>query len=77
MPENHDDRDVKCPFYCKTLPNKIVCEGIVNGSTLHFTFTNDQDRRRYLIGVCSNLKGHRICPIYKMLYEICEENNNE
>lgn len=75
MPESYYDKDVKCPFYCKTMANKIVCEGVINNSTLHTVFTDDKDRRKYLQGVCDSLKGHKVCPMYKMLYQVCEDNN--
>ena len=77
MSEGYYEKFVKCPFFCREIPNKIVCEGIIQNSVIHFTFIDAKDQKKYLQGVCSNLKGHKVCPIYKMLYQLCEEDGNE
>jgi hypothetical protein len=66
------DKFVKCPYYQGTDKNKIVCEGFVEHTRLAFIFTNDSDRRHYLEGICSGIKGCTVCPINKMLTNIYE-----
>jgi hypothetical protein len=72
MPERFEDRDVKCPYYLKTSANKIVCEGYVNDTSLHFVFNDDKDRHKYLQGICNSIEGCEVCPIHKMLNDMWE-----
>lgn len=73
MPLRREDRHVKCPFYKKTSPNKIVCEGLAEGTTIHFVFANDDERRRYMSSICENLRVYGVCPICNMLRRACDE----
>jgi hypothetical protein len=66
------DKFVKCPYYQGTDCNRIFCEGFVRDTRLVFVFTNDKDKKHYLEGICSGIKGCTVCPIHKMLTDIYE-----
>lgn len=61
--------DAQCPFYkfddCKN--KRIVCEGIVDQSTLALTYLNRDDYDMQLFVFCS--EHYKNCEIYRMLME--------
>ena len=70
MPHNSTKKaDVLCPFYrfddCKT--KRIVCEGVVDRSTLAQTYLYKRGYEKQMrIFCCKNYKN---CEIYRMLLE--------
>lgn len=60
---------VKCPFYRTNDTNKIVCEGLAEGSTIHLSYQSQTDRAKYMKDVCYDVLGCRDCPIYIMLMQ--------
>lgn len=61
--------DAKCPFYCSDdhQRRRIICEGIVDKSTLALTFRRRCDYDTQLgVFCCEHYKN---CEIYRMLME--------
>ena len=72
-----EERDVKCPFFVRMMPNKIICEGYFENSTLQLVLGDDKDRKKYLQCFCNSLETHGACPIFKMLNEFWEALEDE
>ena len=77
MAYEQEERDVKCPFFVKMMPNKIVCESYIKNSSLQLVFANDRDRQKHLQCICNNLEMHKVCRRYKMLSKFWEELGDE
>lgn len=75
--ESGIDKFVKCPFYIKTAPNKIVCDSYIKRAKIHLVFEDDKDRHKYMKGVCNGIESCEICPIYQMLNAMFEVIENE
>ena len=60
--------NVKCPFYrlddCR---GKVVCEGIVEGSTVSLNFKNREDLNQQMDIFCCEY--YKNCEVYRMLME--------
>ena len=73
MPTSRTDTRVQCPFYrydeCyeKTRIHRIVCEGIVDKSTLVLNFRYKKDFRIQLDTFCCEY--FKKCEVYRMLME--------
>lgn len=58
--------DILCPFYHDDDAQKIKCEGVVDGNTIHVTFGSSTKARQYKRDYCC--KEYKECRIAKMLY---------
>ena len=47
-----EDKYVKCPFYRKSNPGRIVCEGFQEGSAINVTFDDRGEKMRYMKKRC-------------------------
>lgn len=71
--EEHDDVEAKCPFFIKSDPTTIVCEGIDDSSRLKLIFCRKDGgglkvcRDNHRCSYCDTK--YKDCPIYKMLEE--------
>lgn len=54
-----------CPFYHSEDRQKIYCEGVVPGSSLHLAFGDAKEFRSYMEYYCRC--NYNSCPIAKML----------
>lgn len=70
MPGKWIDKMVKCPFYRKTDPNRIVCEGLREGTTIALNFESSVEKREYMRERCQGIEGCRYCPIHSLLDRI-------
>ena len=79
MPISRNDVLVKCPFYkydqnlSKKGGYRIVCEGIVQGSSLIQKFTYKRDFQIQIDTFCC--EHYDRCEVYRMLNQKYEENN--
>ena len=62
-----EDKYVKCPFYRKTDPGRIVCEGFQEGSAINVTFEDRGEKIRYMKKRCESIEGCRQCPIHALI----------
>ena len=76
MPTPYGAKFVKCPFYRNHDANRIVCEGLCEGSTINLVFESQADKKRYMNVVCDDILASRDCPIYMMLAQKYEEDEN-
>lgn len=67
MPDKWGDKFVKCPFYRKSDSNRIVCEGIRLGTTIHLVHEDQGKKKRYMNARCESIEGCRYCPIHSLL----------
>lgn len=67
MGKRYIAKNVECPFYHSEDAQKIYCEGIQKGSSLHLAFGSKTDKKAYKAKHC--LLCHRDCALAKMLYE--------
>lgn len=61
--------DAQCPFFCSDQfkQKRIICEGIVDKSTLALTFQRKRDYEKQLCVFCC--EHYKKCEIYRMLME--------
>ena len=79
MPTSRADTRVICPFYKydensdKSKTYRVTCEGIVEKSTLIFSFRRKRDFQIQLETFCC--EHYDRCEIYRMLMQKYEEDN--
>jgi len=77
MPTSRNDVLVKCPFYQydQCIPSKnirrIICEGIVNASTLVLNYRYTKDFHMQMENYCCHY--YDKCEVYRMLMQKYEE----
>ena len=60
--------EVRCPFYHRDDGrNMLCCEGVVEGSTLHWNFQKRQDLQQQMEIFCCEY--YKNCEVYRMLME--------
>lgn len=67
MGKRYIAQNVKCPFYHSEDAQKIYCEGIQKGSSLHLAFGSKTDKKLYKAKFC--IECHNECALARMLYE--------
>lgn len=67
MPTNWVDKFVKCPFYRKSNPSRITCEGFDDHNNVNLTFEDRSEKAYYMMKRCESIQGCRYCPIHNML----------
>lgn len=68
--------DVQCPFYKFDVGDqmrRIVCEGIVDKSTLELRFERMRDYKKQLEVFCCEY--YKCCEVYRMLMEKYDEED--
>lgn len=60
---------VECPFFkdIKSQKQKIVCEGVENGTIISLSFARKRSMQKYIEQNCCNK--YKECRIAKMLYQ--------
>lgn len=58
---------VKCPYYKKHDAIRIVCEGLVEGNTIHLVYESQTERKQYMKESCNSILGCRDCLVHIML----------
>ena len=66
---------VKCPYYHRHENNKICCEGLSGGNTIHLVYEDEKERRKYMEEYCESIKWCRLCPIHRLLDDKYEEDD--
>ncbi len=67
------DGYVKCPYYLRdNRKNRIVCQGIMDGTDLALTFSDQRDYRIQMDTFCQ--AKYKNCEVYRMLEEIYGED---
>ena len=66
---HHGSKFVKCPFYKDHDNNRVKCEGISKGNTIHLVFEDSNERINYMHSHCNNIFICQSCIIHKALYE--------
>ena len=56
-----------CPFYIGEAKQKIFCEGVRRGNTLHLTFGNFTECEKYKTANCR--RSYKNCRVSRMLFE--------
>lgn len=65
--KRYESKEALCPFYNCEDPQRIMCEGIEDGTGLHLTFATPMGKRNYASRFCA--KDFGSCLINKMLEE--------
>ena len=65
MPASYDDMFAKCPYFHYSKKKRIVCDGIMDGTTLKVDFDNQEDRNIHRRTFCDSK--YKYCEIYRML----------
>lgn len=69
-----DDRTACCPFYTRTEPTKICCEGFSEGTRLHICFANKELKVAHKKQYCNDIYRCRLCPLYNVIYKKFRED---
>lgn len=64
---HHASKFVKCPYYANNDNNKIKCEGLSDGSSLHLVFQDCNDRAKYMKEYCYSIDVCKYCLIHNAL----------
>ena len=74
MATSRMDKRVQCPFYRQdnSKRRKIICEGLIDGSSLSLTYQAKQDYKLQMNTFCCDK--FKYCEIYRMLMQKYEED---
>ena len=61
-----DEARVRCPFFRRTTPTSIICEGVIDLSTNQWRFGLAADRERQLEVFCCGR--FEFCEIYRAVH---------
>lgn len=59
---------VKCPFYKNHDSNRIKCEGLSEGSSIHLVFEDSKERINHMRTRCNDIFLCGKCIIHQALY---------
>lgn len=71
--KRYESKYAKCPFYKSEDHQKIYCEGVGYGTSIHIAFGDDGKKRIYKKKFCCN--SFDDCLVSKMLNEKYNEEN--
>lgn len=64
---HHASKFVKCPYYHSNDNNRIKCEGMSEGNSVHLVFQDETERAKYMKQYCYSLEICRYCLIHNAL----------
>ena len=66
-----------CPYYRRTTPNRICCEGIGKRNTINIVFEDTYGNDKYKEAYCKSLENYKKCRVCRMLDQMyAEEGDN-
>lgn len=65
---HHGSKFVKCPFYHDHDNNRIKCEGLSKGNTLHLVFESTEEMKSFMRDHCNSIRLCQGCLIHKTLF---------
>lgn len=65
--KRHISNEVLCPFYHSEDSNRICCEGLEDGSTIHVVFASPTKKRLYSRRNCC--EEYKACKVSQILYD--------
>ena len=75
MSKRYVSKEVDCPFYHSEDNQKLYCEGVRDGTSIHLAFASSTLMQDYKDTYCCDEFGE--CLIADMLYRKYEEGNTE
>lgn len=67
MASNWRSKFVKCPYYKKHDSGRIVCEGMIPGTSTHIVFQTMGELRRHMESHCNGIRECLACPMHDLL----------
>lgn len=61
------NRKAVCPFYIGDKECKIVCEGVIDNTTIHLNFGSREELKEYADRYCCLLDNYKNCRLCDML----------
>lgn len=75
MSKRYESSEVDCPFYHSETPQKLYCEGVAAGTSIHLAFESASRMKQYRAEhCCSNYDG---CIIAAMLFGKYEDGESD
>lgn len=63
----HESKYVVCPYYRRSLQNRICCEGLGERNTINLVFEDTHGNDRYRTHYCNSLNNYKHCRVCMML----------
>ena len=73
MSANWIDKFVKCPFYHKSTPGQIACEGFGEVDSFGVGFKDRGEKVRFMKERCESIEGCHLCHIHALLERLNDE----
>lgn len=64
--KRHISKEALCPFYHSEDSNRVCCEGIEEGSTIHVVFQSPNKKKAYSRRYCCG--DYKACKVSHILY---------
>ena len=64
--KRHISNEALCPFYRSEDGYRVVCEGVVNSSSIHVVFQSSTKKHEYCRKYCC--KDYKACKVSHVLY---------
>lgn len=62
-----DSKYVKCPYYRRSDPNRLCCEGLSERNTINLVFEDTKMESAYKQEYCCSLENYNNCMVCAML----------
>lgn len=72
--KHHVCKYCKCPFYKSDEPQKIYCEGVIPGTSIHLAFESRSEMTLYRREYCE--RAFAECRVYQMCDDKYDEMGN-
>lgn len=64
---NWVDVEAVCPFFKRSVPHRIECEGVEDNNSINVVFRDPKMQEAYLHRFCCDMKKHKRCLICETL----------
>lgn len=67
---------IQCPYYHTDEKQQVICEGIVEKSTIHVSFSDRKVCTQFKVDYCGSVDGWKKCRIAQTLENMYDERGN-
>lgn len=75
MSKRYESSEVDCPFYHSETPQKLYCEGVKDGTSIHLAFASSLMMKQYREEHCCS--NYDSCIIAGMLFQKYEDGESD
>ncbi|MBP3554003.1 MAG: hypothetical protein J6K63_00030 [Clostridia bacterium] len=62
-----------CPYYHKCDSNRVCCDGVEDGTSIHLVFGDSKRQKAYRERFCNSLERYQTCKLCEMFDRLHED----